>query len=442
MDQAVLDELSEWIAIPSISADPDYAGEVVQAGEWLCERIRAAGGEAELVDWDGHPLALGEIRASSGADEAPTVLCYGHFDVQPPAPLDLWESEPFEAVVRDGWLYGRGVADDKGQLYLLVKAAHELAAAGALPVNVRFACDGEEEVGGQTIVRYLEADERGAAACVIFDSGYERRGLPAFSVGTRGLLDFQLRVRSGERDLHSGVYGNAALNAVHALFHALGGVLPGPDGRLPEPLRAGIVEPTADEQAAWEQQPPGEEVLRGAGAAYNDPRAPEEFYRRTTAEPALDINGVVGGKPGLRNTTIPAVAEANFTMRVAPGQDPAALAPEVERLILAAAPAAATVELTLNTYSAPGLVDPQSPAVQLGLEAFERALGTRPLLVRSGGTLPIVAALAAMGVPTVLTGISLPESNIHSPNERILVEYVPLGIAAARELFTAWARLD
>jgi acetylornithine deacetylase/succinyl-diaminopimelate desuccinylase-like protein len=369
------------------------------------------------------------------------VLCYGHFDVQPPAPLDLWETEPFEAVVRGEWLYGRGVADDKGQLYLLVKAAHELAESGALPVNVRFACDGEEEVGGQTIVRFLEADERGADACVIFDSGYERRDLPAFAIATRGLLDYQLRVRAGERDLHSGVYGNAALNAIHALFRALGGVLPGANGRLPEPLRVGIAEPTAEEQAAWAQQPPGAEVLAAAGAVYNDPAAAEEFYRRTTAEPALDINGVIGGKPGLRNTTIPALAEANFTMRVAPGQDPEALVPEVERLIREAAPEGATVELTLNAASAPGLVDPGSPAVQLGLEAFERALGKRPLLVRSGGTLPIVAALAAKGMPTVLTGISLPESNIHSPNERILVEYVPLGIAAARELFTAWAKL-
>jgi acetylornithine deacetylase/succinyl-diaminopimelate desuccinylase-like protein len=440
MDEALLAELSEWIAIPSISADPDRAGEVVQAGEWLCERIREAGGEAELADWDGHPLVLGLVRASSGADSAPTVLCYGHFDVQPPAPLDLWESEPFEAEIRGEWLYGRGVADDKGQLYLLVKAAQELAAAGALPVNLRFACDGEEEVGGSTIVRYLEAGEHGAAACVIFDSGYERRGLPAFSVGTRGLLDFQLRVRAGERDLHSGMYGNAALNAIHALFQALGGVLPR-DGRLPDPLRAGIAEPTDEEQAAWAEQPAGDDVLSGAGAAYYDPCAAEEFYRRTTAEPSVDVNGVIGGKPGLRNTTIPAVAEANFTVRLAPGQDPEAIAPEVERLLKEAAPASADVELTLNNYSAPGLVDPRSPAVQLGLEAFERALGTRPLLVRSGGTLPIVAALAEEGIPTVLTGISLPESNIHSPNERILVEHVPLGIAAARELFTAWGRL-
>nr|MDQ4030071.1 M20/M25/M40 family metallo-hydrolase [Actinomycetota bacterium] len=389
MDRGWLEELAEWIAIPSISADPDYAGEVAQAGEWLCDRIRAAGGEAELADWDGRPLALGEIRASSGADSAPTVLCYGHFDVQPPTPLDLWESEPFGAVVRGEWLYGRGVADDKGQLYLLVKAAHELAAAGALPVNVRFACDGEEEVGGATIVRYLKADERGADACVIFDSGYERRDLPAFSVGTRGLLDYQLRVRAGERDLHSGMYGNAALNAIHALFQALGGILPRADGRLPDELRTGIVQPTPEERQAWEQQPAGGDVLAGAGAAYNDARAAEEFYARTTAEPSVDVNGVLGGKPGLRNTTIPAVAEANFTVRLAPGQDPEAIAPAVERLISEAAPATAEVELTLNSYSAPGLVDPLSPAVQLGLEAFERALGTRPLLVRSGGTLPI-----------------------------------------------------
>ena len=211
-----LDELSEILRIPSISADPAHADDVKAAGEWVCARIRAAGGEAELVDWHGRPLAIGEVRASSDAESAPTILCYGHFDVQPPAPLELWESEPFEPTIRGEWLFARGIADDKGQLWMLLKAAELLAAAGELPVNVRFACDGEEEIGGHSIVDFLAEDERGADAAVIFDSSMMGRGIPAFNIGTRGLCYFHVELRTGERDLHSGVYGGAALNAMEA----------------------------------------------------------------------------------------------------------------------------------------------------------------------------------------------------------------------------------
>ena len=192
----------------------------MRAGEWVCDFLRAAGGECELVDWNGQPLAIGELRASGGG-AAPTVLCYGHFDVQPPDPLELWESPPFEPELRDGYLYGRGTVDDKGQLYMLLAAARELARAGELPVNVRFCCDGEEETGGHSIVEFLAADERGADAAIIFDSGMIRRDVPAFNVATRGLAYFHVTLRTGERDLHSGVYGGAALNAAHALVATL-----------------------------------------------------------------------------------------------------------------------------------------------------------------------------------------------------------------------------
>jgi acetylornithine deacetylase/succinyl-diaminopimelate desuccinylase-like protein len=246
LNPAWLDELFEWLRIPSISADPANADDVRRAGEWLCDRVRAAGGDCELVDWHGQPLAVGELRASDGADGAPTVLCYGHFDVQPPAPLDLWDSPPFEPTVRDEWLYARGVADDKGQLFLLLKAAELLARDGALPVNLRFACDGEEESGGHSIIEFLEDDERGADACVIFDSGLIARGRPAFNVATRGLCYFHVRVRTGSRDLHSGIYGGSALNALHVLGTALAAVQP-VDGKLPEALREGVTPPTDEE---------------------------------------------------------------------------------------------------------------------------------------------------------------------------------------------------
>ena len=429
-----LEELTEFLRIPSVSADPAHAADVETAAEWVADKIRRGGGEAELVPYGKRPLVVGELRASVGVQNAPTVLCYGHFDVQPPAPLELWESNPFEATIRDEWLYARGVADDKGQLWMLLQAASMLAADGALPINIRIVSDGEEEVGGQSIVSFLEQDERGADACVIFDGGMENRNLPAISVATRGLAAFNVHVRTGTRDLHSGMYGNAAMNAIHALTTTLSGILPR-DGRVPESLRVGIAPPTDEERAGWEQQPSGADVLRDTGAVPYDTQAAEEFYLRTTAEPSVEVNGILGGKPGLKNTTIPAAAQANFTVRLAPGQDPAAIQEAVEKLLRESAPQGATVEIELEDASRPGLVAADSEVVKIAQDAFESAFGIRPILTRSGGTLPIMPALEDKGIPTILTGFALPESNVHSPNERMLVEFFPRGIDTIRELY-------
>jgi acetylornithine deacetylase/succinyl-diaminopimelate desuccinylase-like protein len=434
------DELAELLRIPSISADTAHAADVQAAAQWVCEFIRAAGGECDVVDWHGQPLAIGEIRASAAAGDAPTVLCYGHFDVQPPDPLELWESDPFEPEIRGDYLYGRGTVDDKGQLYMLLSAAREVARAGALPVNVRFCCDGEEETGGHSIVDYLEADERGADAAIIFDSGMISRDVPAFNLATRGMAYFHVTLRTGERDLHSGVYGGAALNAAHALIRTLDALI-AHDGTLVEPLRKGIAAPTADELAGWALLPTGASELADQGARAKDGAAAEDFYVRTFAEPALDVNGIATGSPLLQKTVLPVEAVANLSIRLAPGQTVEEIAPEVERLLREAAPDGAELEVELWSSSPPGLVPPDAKAVQLGLDAFDRVLGRRPALVRTGGTLPIVPALAGRGIPTVITGFGLPDSQIHSPNERLVADYVPQGIAAARELFLAFAAL-
>jgi acetylornithine deacetylase/succinyl-diaminopimelate desuccinylase-like protein len=440
------DELAELVSIPSVSADPARSEDVGRAAEWLAEFVRGAGGSAEVVPTDTQPLIIGDLPASNGHVRgqapavAPTVMVYGHVDVQPPDPLELWESDPFTLEERDGWLFGRGVADDKGQLYMLVKAASELAAAGELPVNVRVCCDAEEETGGHQIVDFLAADERGADAAIIFDSGMTTRGVPEFNVATRGLVYFHLVLRTGLRDLHSGVYGGAALNAMHALSTMLSKVL-AQDGVLPESLRAGIAPPTEQERAAWGELVPGAQLLDEAGVRSAYSAAAEEFYLRTTAEPALDVNGIAGGSPVLQKTVLPVSAEANLSIRLAPGQDVDEIAAALDALLREAAPEGAELELTRLSSSAPGLVPPDAPAVQLGLDAFEKTFGRRPLLVRSGGTLPIVPALADKGIPTIITGFALPESNIHSPNERLLAEFVPLGLETARELFRSLAAL-
>jgi acetylornithine deacetylase/succinyl-diaminopimelate desuccinylase-like protein len=440
MAEGWFDELAEFLRIPSISADPAHAADVTRAAEWVCERVREAGGECEIVDWHGQPLAIGEIRASRDPENAPTVLCYGHFDVQPPDPLELWESDPFEPEIRGDYLYARGTVDDKGQLYMLLAAARELAQAGELPVNVRFACDGEEETGGHSIVEYLAQDERGADAAIIFDSGMIQRDLPAFNVATRGVIYWHLTLRTGQRDLHSGMYGGAALNAAHALIKMLDGLV-AHDGTLVDELRVGRAEPTAEELAGWQALPAGASELSDQGARPKDARAAQDFYLRTFAEPAIDVNGISTGSPHLQKTVLPVEAIANVSMRLAPGQKVDEVVPVVERLLRESAPEGAELEIELWSAAPPGLVPPDAKAIQLGLDAFEKVLGVRPALIRSGGTLPIVPALADKGIPTVITGFGLPDSQIHSPNERLVAEYVPLGIAAARELFLAYRDL-
>ena len=439
MAEPWFDELSELIAIPSVSADPAHAGDVKRAAEWLAGFIRGAGGSAEVRETSTQPLILGDLPASNGS--APTVLVYGHVDVQPPDPLGLWESEPFALEERDGWLFGRGVVDDKGQLYMLARAAADLAAAGELPVNVRFACDSEEETGGHQIVDFLAADERGADAALIFDSGMTTRGVPEFAVAVRGLVYFHLTVRTGERDLHSGVFGSAAMNATHALIRVLSSVQ-GQDGRLPEPLRAGIVAPTDEELAAWAELVPGEQMLAEAGAQPVDPQAAEQFYLRTTAEPSLEVNGILGGSPTLQKTVLPVQAEANVSIRLAPGQDVEQVGRALEQLLRDAAPEGAELDVQRLSSSPAAIVPPDTPAIQLAQDAFEQTMGRRPLLVRSGGTLPIVPALVDKGIPTIVTGFATPESSIHSPNERLLAEYMPLGIETAKELYRRLAALD
>jgi acetylornithine deacetylase/succinyl-diaminopimelate desuccinylase-like protein len=426
-----LDELAELLAIPSVSADPAHAADVARAAEWVAGKVRALGGQAELREHGR--LVVGEIAGPPGA---PTVLVYGHYDVQPPAPLELWESDPFGAEVRGEWLYARGVADDKGQLWMQLKAIEELVAEGPLPVTFRVVCDGEEETGGDAIVRFFERDDGPVDACVVLDGWMKRRNSPEFVIATRGLVALDVEVRTGERDLHSGHYGGTALNAIHALAEALTALFPR-EGRLPGPLRAGVTPPSDDEVEGWRELPPGADELARVGAPPLDARAAEEFYERVFVEPSLDVTGILGGKPGLRNTTLVSRASAGITIRVAPGQDPAVLAAAAEEILRGALPAGASLEILAADLTPPAVLPRDTEVLAFSQDAFERVFGRRPLIVRVGGTLPITAALAARGIPTVLAGLALPDSHTHSPNERMLLETFPLGVAAARETYRA-----
>ncbi len=426
-------ELAELIAIPSVSADDAHAADVRRAAEWVVERIRRAGGTAEIQERAGPPLVLGEVSASKGAS-APTVLVYAHLDVQPPDPLDLWESDPWELVERNGKLVARGVADDKAHLFMLLRATELLASAGELPVNVRFAIDAEEEIGGHSVVDWVGDDTGPADVAIVLDGGYATETLPSICTALRGICYFHLTIRTGERDLHSGMFGGAALTATHALMQVLAAVLPGSNGLLPEPLRAGIVPPTEDEVAGWAALPSGSEELAAQGARPVDSSAAGDFYVRTTAEPSITVNGFDGGSPRLQKTVLPVEAQANLSIRLAPGQSPTEIAPALERLLHEAVPEGASLDVELWSTGDPGFVDPAAPAVRIAQDAFEHVLGTRPVLTRSGGSIPVVAALVARGVPAIVTGFTRPTSQLHSPNEHIPATALRDGLATTVEL--------
>jgi acetylornithine deacetylase/succinyl-diaminopimelate desuccinylase-like protein len=413
---------------------------VRDALDWVMSFIREGGGRAELVSGASGPLVVGEFPASHSAERAPTVLTYGHVDVQPPAPLELWDSPPFEPTVRDGWLYCRGVADDKAQFWLLLETARRLASEGALPVNVRVLCDAEEEIGGVSAAGWVANDERGADACVVFDTAMLSGGLPAFCVGTRGTAYFHISVTTSRADVHSGVFGGAGLNALHALTVALGTLIPR-DGRLPEPLREDVIPPTNEEICVWKDLPAGEEMLGDQGVVPIDRGAGAEFYRRTWAEPSLDVHGIEGGSPRLLKTVLPCRAEANLSLRLAHGQTVGSVAPKVERMLREATPVGARIEVELVSACDPSFVSLDSPAITLACDAFETVLGVRPVLARTGGSLPLAPALAARGIPALITGFDVPEGNIHAPNERFRLDHLRMGLRAARELFVAYAGL-
>jgi acetylornithine deacetylase/succinyl-diaminopimelate desuccinylase-like protein len=429
-------ELEDWLRIPSVSTGGGDAGALRRACDWVCERIEGAGGTAAAESVDGgNPIAVGELTATRPG--AATVLVYGHYDVQDPGPLDAWLSPPFEPTERDGRLYARGAADDKGNFLPLLHVACELARGGELPVNVRFLVEGEEEIGSASLLRRLRDEDPGADCAIVFDSLMADERTPAISVGARGLVRSRVEVRTGARDLHSGLYGGAVLNAAHALLAMLGQVTPDPEGHVRAELAAGAAPVSAVERDSWDRLRPGPEVLAAVGARPVAAAAGEEFYDRIGAAPALDVNMIATGEP---RTIVPAVAGATVSVRLAPGQRATEVGAELERLLRVGAPEGAEVAFDTD-FADPALFDPEDPALRLAATALERACGVPPLLLRLGGTLPLLSVLADRGIPTIVSGFVLDADAIHAPNESFRLESLRLGERAARELYLALAEL-
>jgi acetylornithine deacetylase/succinyl-diaminopimelate desuccinylase-like protein len=416
-----LSELADWIACPSISADPAHASDVRASAEVAAARMRAAGLHGEVLETAGHPVAYGEWL---GAPGAPTILIYGHHDVQPADPLDLWESPPFEATVREGKLYGRGSVDDKGQVLMHVAAleAH-LRVHGRLPLNVKVVIEGEEEIGSPNFEAFL-ARERERLACdavVVSDTAVFAEDVPSLTVSLRGLVHWEITVHGPSSDLHSGYFGGAVYNPLEALARILSG-LKDADGRILVPgFYDGVRELSANERAAIAALPYDD--AREAALLGVPELAGERGYsslERMWVRPTLEINGMYGGYQGPGGKTIvPAFARAKVSARLVPAQDPTAVKAAVSAYIHALAPPGVRVEVEASGDVRAVETSRDHPAVVAATRAMERGFGKPPVFIGIGGTIgPVSSFDRILHLPQVLIGVGLPDDAIHAPNEK------------------------
>ena len=434
-----VDELKRYLAIPSISALPDHAADVQACAEWTAAEMRRIGLEnVRLVATSGNPVVCGDWLHAEGA---PTILFYGHYDVQPVDPLDLWESPPFEAAVRQGEIYARGAADDKGQVFMHFKAVEAcLRRTGRLPVNIRFVIEGEEEIGSVNLDAFVRdhRDELAADVVVISDSPMFDRGVPSICYGLRGLTYLQIDLRGSNSDLHSGSFGGAVANPAFVLAQVLTR-MKDRSGRVAVPGFYDDVRPLrAEERAEFAQLPFSERRYR------NELGAPKLFGERgyTTLErlwgrPTFEVNGLLSGFTGAgAKTVIPAVAMAKVSMRLVPDQDPARVADLFEAHLRKVTPP--TVELTVTRMHGgrPWMTDFDNPFVQAAGRAIEQGFGRRPVFNREGGSIPVVATFQeVLGLPSVLFGVGLPDENAHAPNEKLDLGNFHNGIVASAALY-------
>jgi acetylornithine deacetylase/succinyl-diaminopimelate desuccinylase-like protein len=433
----VLDELSALLRIPSVSTDPAHNADCRRAAEWLRDHLRALGCPVvELLASETHPVVWAEGPRVDG----PTVLCYGHYDVQPPDPLDLWDSPPFEPVIRDGDLVARGATDDKGQMFAIIKAFEALLAQGPPPVNVRFLLEGQEESGSQVLFALLarEPHRVEADAVLVADMPYYAPGWPAVETALRGLCYAEIVVRTLAGDLHSGMYGGVAPNAHETLVRILAG-LKGENGRIRIPgLYDAVVKPTKRERDAWARLPFKERAYMkeevGSKALTGIQRA--SVFERVWALPTFEIHGITGGFTGEgAKTVIPAEARAKVSLRLVPDQKEKTVEKQLARAVKALAPRYAEVTVRFLHGADPVQVSPDSAPIRLIDQAFTEVEGRGVVPIRSGGSIPIIPALASRGAPVVLAGVGFPDDRLHAPNEKISVEQVMKGIRVFARFF-------
>lgn len=427
-----LDELKGLIRIPSISAVPAHAADVRRAADWLLDHLRALGFQSEIIPLEGgHPMVYGEWMKFAGK---PTVLFYGHYDVQPVDPLEEWISPPFEPTERGDNLYARGASDDKGQVFAVIKALEShLRGEGRLPVNVKVLIEGEEEIGSPGVNRWIERRGKKLACdfAWVSDGQLFEPNLPTIVTGLRGLCYTEVDVRGPSHDLHSGQHGGATPNPINALAAIIAG-LKDKRGRVTVPrFYAPVKDPVPEEKASWERLPFSEEgYLKELGIPVSPGEAGYGILERRWARPTLDVNGIVGGWTGAGpKTVIPSRATAKVSMRLVPEQRAKNVFRAFEKRVRKLAPEAVEVEVRMLSGSDAVVIDPAAPPIKAAAAVAREIWGKEPVYIREGGSVPIVTQFSrVLKVPTVLFGFGLPDDNLHAPNEKYYLPYFYRGI--------------
>jgi acetylornithine deacetylase/succinyl-diaminopimelate desuccinylase-like protein len=434
-----VDELKEYLAIPSVSALPQHAQDVRRAAEWTANALREAGLQnVRLIDTPGNPVVYGDWL---NAPDKPTILFYGHYDVQPVDPVELWTSPPFEATIRDGEIYARGSADDKGQVFMHIKAVEaHLKQSGSLPLNIRFFIEGEEEVGSVHLDDFVRAHKQELAAdvVVISDSPMFDRGIPSICYGLRGLAYFQIDVRGTKSDLHSGSFGGAVANPAFVLGQILA-QMKDRGGRVKIPgFYDDVRELSEAERAEWKKLPFNETRYR------KDLGAPRLFgetgystLERVWARPTFEVNGLLSGFTGEgAKTVLPATAMAKVSMRLVPDQDPKKIGDLFEDYLRKVAPKTVEVKVTRMHGGKPWMAAFDNKYVRAAGRAIEKGFGKTPVFNREGGSIPVVSTFQEeLGVPSVLFGVGLPDENAHAPDEKLDLVNFHNGIIASAFLY-------
>jgi len=432
-------ELKNYLAIPSISALPEHTADVKRCAEWTADEMRRVGLEnVRLIDTPGNPVVYGDWLHAAGA---PTILFYGHYDVQPVDPVDLWESPPFEATVRDGEIYARGAADDKGQVFMHLKAieAH-LKRASALPLNIKLIVEGEEEVGSVNLDNFIRANKSELAGdvVVISDSAMFDRGVPSICYSLRGLVYFQVDLRGTKSDLHSGVFGGAVANPAFVLAQVLA-QMKDRSGHIKIPGFYDDVRALSDtERKQWESLPFNEKKYRkDLGAPKLAGESGFTVLERVWGRPTFEVNGLLSGFTGTgAKTVIPAVAMAKVSMRLVPDQHPDKIAKLFEAYVAKVAPKTVETTVTRLHGGKPWITEYDNPFVQAAGRAIEQGFGKPPVFCREGGSIPVVSTFQEeLGLPSVLFGVGLPDENAHAPNERLDLGNFHNGIVSSAILY-------
>jgi len=446
-----VEELKALLRIPSVSTAPEYAGDVRRAAEFVAAELRRIGMEnVRLIETatpahpNGHPLVYADMlgAANPGGMPAPTVLLYGHYDVQPPDPLDEWKTPPFEPTERNGNLYARGAVDDKGQMWTHVKALESLlnAGGGGLPVGVRVIVEGEEEVGGEGIAAFVREhpEQLAADVALVSDTEMFAADLPTLCVGLRGMIYTEIEARGARTDLHSGLYGGAAPNPFVALAQIIA-KLKDADGRILVPgFYDRVAAPSAEELKAWKALPFDEEHYRETevGSTQLTGEPGYSVLERTWARPTLDVHGMPGGFTGAgAKTVIPARALAKVSMRLVPDQTPAESYAQFKAYVESICPAGITLEVRLIHSGDPIVVSTDNPYVHAATSALHDVFGRDTVYIRSGGSIPIVGDfIRELHIPTIMMGFGLPDDNLHAPNEKFNLANFHRGIESVIRL--------